>query len=115
MPKVPRSILRPTPTGYPNVLKAVGESKHQAMANHNSSIYQAFYAASGRRGSTASTPALIIHKNSKTRRPPPFASRATRTRARCSQATPRVASNGAPLMQAFEAIVREFAKLQIAS
>jgi hypothetical protein len=111
-----------------------GENNHQAAANHNKSIYHAFgYASNGRLGSTATSSALIGQMNSKTRAACENAKAAginvytiafrlesdANTRAllascATSAAEAYAASNGAALVQAFEAIAREIAKLRIA-
>jgi Flp pilus assembly protein TadG len=117
------------------ILMTDGENNHQAMANHNKSIYHAFgYAAKGRLGSTATTSALINEMNSKTRAACENAkaagitvytiafrlesdanTRALLTSCASSAAEAYRAGDGAALVQAFEAIAREIAKLRIAS
>jgi Flp pilus assembly protein TadG len=116
------------------ILMTDGENNHQAAANHNKSIYHAFgYASNGRLGSTATSSALIGQMNSKTRAACENAKAAginvytiafrlesdANTRAllascATSAAEAYAASNGAALVQAFEAIAREIAKLRIA-
>jgi hypothetical protein len=110
-----------------------GENNHQAGANHNKSIYHAFgYASNGRLGSTATSSALIAQMNNKTRaacenakaaginvytiafRLESDATRALLASCATSAAEAYAASNGAALVQAFEAIAREIAKLRIA-
>jgi hypothetical protein len=50
------------------ILMTVGETIHQAAANHNKSIYHAFgYASNGRLGATATSTALSGQMNNKTR------------------------------------------------
>jgi Mg-chelatase subunit ChlD len=117
------------------ILMTDGENSHQAMSNHNTSIYHAFgYAANGRLGTGASSAALISQMNSKTRAACENAKAAgitiytiafrleqdANTRAllaSCASSAGQayLASNGARLVQAFEAIAREIAKLRIAS
>src|SRR5262249_37672850 len=117
------------------ILLAGGPNTHQAVANHNASLYHAFgYAAQGRLGSSAMTSALIGQMNSKTRAACENAKAAGITvytiacrlendaptgalRASCaaSPAEAYRARGGAGLFQAFEAIAREIAKLRIAS
>ena len=117
------------------ILMSDGENNHQAMSNHNKSIYHAFgYAANGRLGTGSNSAALISQMNSKTRAACENAKAAgitiytiafrleqdANTRsllASCasSAAEAYLASTGAGLVQAFEAIAREIAKLRIAS
>ena len=105
------------------------------MSNHNKSIYHAFgYASNGRLGTGSSSAAFISQMNSKTRAACKYAKAAginiytiafrleqdANTRAllascASSAAEAYLASNGASLVQAFEAIAREIAKLRIAS
>ena len=50
------------------ILMTVGETIHQAAANHNKSIYHAFgYASNGRLGATATSTALSGQMNNKAR------------------------------------------------
>jgi Mg-chelatase subunit ChlD len=117
------------------ILMTDGENNHQAMSNHNKSIYHAFgYASNGRLGTGSSSAALSSQMNSKTRAACENAKAAgitiytiafrleqdANTRAllascASSAAEAYLASNGASLVQAFEAIAREIAKLRIAS
>jgi len=116
------------------ILMTDGENNHQAAANHNKSIYHAFgYASNGWLGATATSAALIGQMNNKTRAACENAKAAgitvytiafrlqndANTRAllascASSAAEAYAASNGAALVQAFEAIAREIAKLRIA-
>jgi Mg-chelatase subunit ChlD len=117
------------------ILMTDGENNHQADANHNKSIYHAFgYASNGRLGATATSTALIGQMNNKTRTACENAKAAgitvytiafrleddANTRAllascASSAAEAYAASNGATLVQAFEAIAREIAKSRFAS
>jgi Flp pilus assembly protein TadG len=116
------------------ILMTDGENSHQAAANHNKSIYHAFgYASNGRLGSAATSSALIGQMNTKTRAACANAkaagitvytiafrlesdatTRALLASCATSAAEAYAASNGADLVQAFEAIAREIAKLRIA-
>jgi Flp pilus assembly protein TadG len=117
------------------ILMTDGQNNHQAAANHNKSNYHAFgYASNGRLGVTATSTALIGQMNNKTRAACENAKAAgitvytvafrlendANTRAllaacASSVAEAYAANNGAALVQAFEAIAREIAKLRIAS
>ena len=117
------------------ILLTGGENTHQAMSNHNNSIYHAFgYASNGRLGAGSSSAALISQMNSKTRAACANAkaagitiytiafrlerddnTRALLASCASSAAQAHLASNGASLVQAFETIAREIAKLRIAS
>jgi Flp pilus assembly protein TadG len=111
-----------------------GENWHQAMSNHNKSSYHSFgYAAKGRLGTTYTTTALINQMNTKTlaacanakaagitvytiafRLEGDANTRAMLTSCASSSGEAYAASNGAALIQAFESIAREIAKLRIA-
>jgi Mg-chelatase subunit ChlD len=117
------------------ILMTDGGNEHQAVANHNRSIYHAFgYATNGRLGNTATTSALISQLNTKTRTAwentkaagitvytiafrleSDANTRAPLASCASSAAEAYRASDGATLAQAFEAIAREIAKLRIAS
>ena len=111
-----------------------GENWHQARSNHNKSTYHAFgYAAKGRLGSTYTTTALINQMNTKTLAACTNAKAAgirvytiafrlegnpatTALLANCASgpAEAYVASNGTALIQAFESIGREIARVRVA-
>ena len=115
------------------ILMSDGKNDLQAAANHNKSIYHAFgYAANARLGATATLSALIAQMNAKTRVACENAkaagitvytiafrlendadTRALLASCASSAAEAYAAGDGAALVQAFEAIAREIAKLQI--
>ncbi|HEU0061019.1 MAG TPA: hypothetical protein VFR19_14160 [Hyphomicrobiaceae bacterium] len=117
------------------ILMSDGKNNHQAAANHNKSIYHAFgYASNARLGATATSSALVAQMNNKTRVACENAKAAGITvytvafrlehdadtralLASCASgaAEAYAAGDGAALVQAFEAIAREIAKLQIGS
>jgi Flp pilus assembly protein TadG len=116
------------------ILMTDGENWHQARSNHNKSTYHAFgYAAKGRLGTTVTTTALVQEMNAKTQAACTNAKAAgikvytiafrlegnpttTAMLQGCaSDATAAyTASNGTALIQAFESIGREIAKLRVA-
>jgi Flp pilus assembly protein TadG len=115
------------------ILMTDGENWHQARSNHNKSTYHSFgYAANGRLGTTYTTAALISQMNTKTLaactnakaagikvytvafRLDDAATLAMLASCATSAAEAYAASNGAALVQAFESIAREIAKLRIA-
>jgi Flp pilus assembly protein TadG len=111
-----------------------GENWHQARSNHNKSTYHAFgYAAKGRLGSTYTTSALVGQMNTKTLAACANAKAAgikvytiafrlesspttMAMLASCASSATEayVASNGTALIQAFESIGREIARLRLA-
>ena len=111
-----------------------GENWHQARSNHNQSSYHAFgYAAKGRLGTTYTNPALISQMNTKTLAACTNAKAAgikvytiafrlegnpttLALLASCASSANEtyVASNGEVLIQAFESIGREIARLRVA-
>ncbi|HJZ43083.1 MAG TPA: pilus assembly protein TadG-related protein [Hyphomicrobiaceae bacterium] len=116
------------------ILMTDGENWHQAMSNHNKSTYHSFgYASKGRLGTTYTTTALINQMNSKTlaacqnakaagikvytvafRLENDANTRAMLTSCASSAAEAYAASDGTTLVQSFESIAREIAKLRIA-
>lgn len=115
------------------ILMTDGENWHQAQSNHNKSTYHSFgYAVKGRLGTTYSNSALIAQMNSKTLAACTNAKAAgikvytvafrlndaatLGMLASCASSTAEAyaASNGAALVQAFESIARDIAKLRIA-
>jgi len=127
-----RSYSDPENTKY-IILMTDGENWHQAMSNHNKSTYHSFgYAAKGRLGTTYTTSALIAQMNTKTlaacqnakatgikvytiafRLDDP-STRAMLASCASSTAEAYAASDGTALVQAFESIAREIAKLRVA-
>jgi len=111
-----------------------GENWHQARSNHNKSTYHAFgYAAKGRLGSTYTSTALVSQMNTKTLAACTNAKAAgirvytiafrlesnpttTALLANCASgpAEAYVAGNGTALIQAFESIGREIARVRLA-
>jgi Mg-chelatase subunit ChlD len=111
-----------------------GENWHQARSNHNKSTYHAFgYAAKGRLGTTYTTTALIAQMNAKTLAACANAKAAgikvftiafrlegnpttLALLADCATSANQayVASNGTALIQAFESIGSEIARLRVA-
>jgi len=111
-----------------------GENWHQAMSNHNKSSHHSFgYASNGRLGTTYTTSALINQMNTKTlaacanaksagikvytiafRLESDPNTRAMLASCASSAGEAYAASNGTALIQAFESIGREIAKLRIA-
>ncbi len=111
-----------------------GENWHQARSNHNKSTYHAFgYAAKGRLGKTYTTSALVGEMNARTLAACTNAKAAgikvytiafrlegnpttTALLANCASGPTQafVASNGTALIQAFESIGREIARVRVA-
>jgi Flp pilus assembly protein TadG len=111
-----------------------GENWHQARSNHNKSSYHAFgYAAKGRLGTTYTTSALIGQMNTKTlaactnakaagikiftiafRLEDNPTTQALLANCATSATQAYAASNGTALIQAFESIGREIARLRVA-
>ena len=111
-----------------------GENWHQSRSNHNKSTYHAFgYASKGRLGNTYTTSALLAQMNAKTLAACTNAKAAgikvftiafrlesNPTTRRCWPTAHRapteayVASNGTTLIQAFESIGREIARVRVA-
>ena len=111
-----------------------GENWHQARSNHNKSTYHAFgYARKGRLGSTYTTSALVSQMNAGTLAACTNAKAAgikvftiafrlennpttTSLLANCATgpAQAHVASNGTALIQVFESIGREIARVRVA-
>jgi hypothetical protein len=128
-----RSYDDPENTKY-MIVMTDGENWHQAKNNHNKSSYHSFgYAAKGRLGTTYTTTALVSQMNAKTLTACQNAKAAgirvytiafrlendANTRAMLSSCASSAgeafaASDGAALVQAFETIAREIAKLRIA-
>lgn len=116
------------------ILMTDGENWHQAMSNHNKSTYHSFgYAAKGRLGTTYTTSALLAQMNAKTlaactnakaagikvytvafRLDADPSTRAMLASCASSAGEAYAASDGTALVQAFESIAREIAKLRIA-
>jgi uncharacterized protein YegL len=116
------------------ILMTDGENWHQAMSNHNKSTYHSFgYAAKGRLGSTYTSSALLAQMNAKTlaacqnakaagirvytvafRLDADPSTRALLASCASSAGEAYTASNGTALVQAFESIAREIARLRIA-
>ncbi len=111
-----------------------GENWHQARSNHNTSTYHAFgYAAKGRLGATYTTSALVSQMNTKTLAACTNAKATgvkvytiafrlegnpttTAILANCASGPSQafVASNGTALIQVFESIGREIARVRVA-
>jgi Flp pilus assembly protein TadG len=128
-----RSYTDPENTKY-IILMTDGENWHQALSNHNKSSYHSFgYASKGRLGTTYTTSALIAQMNTKTLAACANAKAAgikvytvafrldanpslRAMLASCASSAGEVytASSGEALMQAFESIAREIAKLRVA-
>lgn len=111
-----------------------GENWHQARSNHNKSSYHSFgYASNGRLGTTYTTSALVAQMNTKTlaacenakaagikvytvafRLDATSPTRAMLATCASGATETYVASDGQALIQAFESIGREIAKLRVA-
>jgi hypothetical protein len=129
-----RAFEDPENTKY-LIVMTDGENWHQARSNHNKSSYHSFgFASNGRLGTTYTSSALVNQMNAKTSSACANAKGAgvkvytiafrlendptTRTLlSNCASGPGEayVASDGATLLQAFEAIAREIAKLRITS
>jgi len=127
-----RPYTNPENTKY-LILMTDGENWHQAQANHNKSSYHSFgYAVKGRLGTTYTSSALVAQMNAKTLagctnakaagikiytvafRLTDSATLSMLASCASSAGEAYTAADGAALIQAFESIAREIAKLRIA-